>query len=117
MIVRIRWTSAQDAVILDLWPKGVLADAIGKRLGVSKSAVVGRVHRLGLSIRREGTPRAVVHEIAAPAPKGCAFPLWNDTERPTMVFCGETKREGSSYCAKHHKICWIKPAPLKVAVR
>lgn len=72
-----------DEVILRLrgfWDEGHSTAEIGRRLGVSKNAVVGKAHRLGLPsrpspIRREGTarlrppsPRRVVGSTLPPLP-------------------------------------------------
>ena len=44
----------------------------------------------------------------------CRFPFG---ENP-FLFCGEVKRDDSSYCDFHHRICWVKPisAPVKARV-
>ena len=36
----------------------------------------------------------------------CRYPFGDET----FLFCGEVKREKSSYCEFHHRLCWIKPA-------
>jgi hypothetical protein len=40
--------------------------------------------------------------------KGCLFPLWDDAERPSHIYCGAAKQEDSSYCAEHKKRCTTK---------
>ncbi len=44
----------------------------------------------------------------------CRFPFGEDT----IMFCGEAKQEKSSYCAFHHRKCWMKPisSPPKARV-
>lgn len=37
--------------------------------------------------------------------RSCRYPLWDDKERPSGVFCGEPVRTESSYCAWHHALC------------
>ncbi len=49
------WTDQMIADLKDMWAKGVTTGEIGKRLGVSKNSVVGKVHRLGL----EGRPSPI----------------------------------------------------------
>jgi hypothetical protein len=42
-------TDNQIAQLLELWPTGMSTNAIGKKIGASKNAVVGKAGRLGLS--------------------------------------------------------------------
>ena len=57
------WTTDAIARLRVLWDEGLSTAEIGRRLGVTKNAVVGKVHRLCLTarpspIRRSATPRA-----------------------------------------------------------
>lgn len=45
------WTDEMVEELKKLWKEGVTTGEIGKRLGVSKNSIVGKVHRLGLSGR------------------------------------------------------------------
>ena len=45
------WTDKKIEKLKMLWEKGVSTAEIGKRLDFSKNAIVGKVHRLGLSNR------------------------------------------------------------------
>lgn len=45
------WTDEQVEELKRLWDKGLTTGEIGKVLGVSKNAVVGKAHRLGLNGR------------------------------------------------------------------
>lgn len=47
--VRGDWTDARVAKLRDLWREGLSASTVAARLGVSRNAVIGKVHRLGLS--------------------------------------------------------------------
>ena len=42
------WTEQDIRLCADLWARGFSASAIGKQLGVSRGAVLGKLHRLGL---------------------------------------------------------------------
>lgn len=59
----VTWTPEADAQLTELWAKGDAASAIGAVLGRTKSAVIGRAHRLQLPKRsspiheRIGRPR------------------------------------------------------------
>ncbi len=45
------WTDKKIEKLKVLWDKGIPTAEIGKKLGFSKNAIVGKVHRLGLSNR------------------------------------------------------------------
>ncbi len=45
------WTDERVAELSKLWDTGYSASAIGKMLGVSKNAVVGKAHRMRLEAR------------------------------------------------------------------
>jgi GcrA cell cycle regulator len=69
------WTEEAIARLRMLWAEGHSASEIGRRLGVSKNAVVGKVHRLGLParpspIRRDGSGgaprRPAPHRVTGP---------------------------------------------------
>ena len=45
------WTDEMVEELKKLWKEGMTTGEIGKRLGVSKNSIVGKVHRLGLSGR------------------------------------------------------------------
>lgn len=46
------WTPERIKVLMGLWEEGLPTSEIGRRLGVTKNAVVGKVHRLGLKKRQ-----------------------------------------------------------------
>lgn len=35
----------------------------------------------------------------------CRYPFGDEV----IMFCGEAKQEKSSYCAFHHRKCWVVP--------
>lgn len=45
------WTDTQIATLRRLWAEGLSVVEIGWRMGISKNAVVGKVHRLNLAAR------------------------------------------------------------------
>lgn len=69
------WTDEQVEELKRLWSEGLTTGEIGKTLGVSKNAVVGKAHRLGLTgrpspIRRaDGDANATATAQTAPAVK------------------------------------------------
>ncbi|MGH6946347.1 MAG: GcrA family cell cycle regulator [Kiloniellales bacterium] len=70
------WSEDRIRELRRLWQAGYSASAIGKALGVSKNAVVGKAHRLKLTarpspIRAGGAPRrrSVVPAVVAARPE------------------------------------------------
>lgn len=57
---RDTWTPERLEQLTLLWDKGATAATIGRRIGVTKGAVIGKVHRLGL------VPRKIVRRTAPP---------------------------------------------------
>jgi GcrA cell cycle regulator len=67
------WTAELIDQLTQLWSEGHSASVIGKKLSVSKNAVVGKAHRLGLParpspIRKEARPQPV-RRPPAPLPQ------------------------------------------------
>jgi hypothetical protein len=52
------WTASASDELRELWNQGYSAQAIGKHLGVSKNAVIGKANRLGLTPRPSPIIRA-----------------------------------------------------------
>ena len=68
------WTDARIEVLTKLWRDGRSASAIARELGgVTRNAVIGKIHRLGLSGRaapaRPGSRRARTPKAERPAPR------------------------------------------------
>ncbi len=71
------WTDERVELLKKMWGEGQSASQIAKELGgVTRNAVIGKVHRLGLSNRTTGaTPaKAEPKEKPTPAPKAEAKP-------------------------------------------
>ena len=69
------WTEQDIRLCADLWARGFSASAIGKQLGVSRGAVLGKLHRLGLMGAARGSqpklkPPPVRAHAGSPAIKG-----------------------------------------------
>ena len=72
------WTEDRVAILTKLWAEGLSASQIAKELGeVTRNAVIGKVHRLGLSgrakpsrpKRKAAAPKAASKTTAKAAPK------------------------------------------------
>ena len=65
------WTDERVELLKKMWSEGQSASQIAKELGgVTRNAVIGKVHRLGLSNRAGATPapaKAEAKPVAAPA--------------------------------------------------
>jgi GcrA cell cycle regulator len=111
----------RDAELRALWAEGHSSRVIGKHMGLSRSAVIGRAHRIGLEPRRAGPPEVVPIQIRAPvryfgAPvqlvlpplRFCAFPMWPHGVRAPKppVFCGEPVWR-RSYCYEHAQLALV----------
>ncbi|WP_378946409.1 GcrA family cell cycle regulator [Paracoccus sp. R86501] len=67
------WTDERVETLKRMWSEGQSASAIAKELGgVTRNAVIGKVHRLGLSNRNDEAEAAPAPAAAAPAPEPAA---------------------------------------------
>ena len=118
--------SVWDKIKLDqlekLWSEGMPITKIGIELGVSRNAIAGKAHRLGLPkrnspISKSGEPRKnqiklSSHENKKELPlklllrdvewsrNACCWPD-GDPKLPGFKFCGVTIIPGRPYCEKH----------------
>ncbi|MEY8829491.1 GcrA family cell cycle regulator [Sedimentitalea sp. XS_ASV28] len=87
------WTDERVETLKKMWGEGQSASQIAKELGgVTRNAVIGKVHRLGLSNRNSGTPAAAKSEVkakpapAAPKPEAKPRPMpKTEAARPAAV--------------------------------
>ena len=124
------WSEDRITTLKLLWREGLSASQIAGRLGgVTRNAVIGKIHRLGLSGRakpsaparpgRVAKPRAPVRAAAqhrtAPGPKPTPLPYWVEAapEGPGLVtslaalgahVCkwpiGDPKADGFTFCGR-----------------
>lgn len=67
------WTDERVELLKRMWAEGQSASQIAKELGgVTRNAVIGKVHRLGLSNRVGDAPAREEEAEAAPAPAAAA---------------------------------------------
>lgn len=76
------WTDEMVDQLREMWKQGLTTGEIGKRLGVSKNSIVGKVHRLGLSGRP--SPIKKKDETEAPAEKKEATENVAKTTKPKV---------------------------------
>ena len=75
MADNIGWTDDAIARLRALWDEGHATAEIGRRMGISKNAVVGKAHRLKLSAR----PSPITRDLSRPS-----FPRQLRAARPTV---------------------------------
>ncbi len=90
------WTDDRVETLKRMWGEGQSASQIAKELGgVTRNAVIGKVHRLGLSNRNSGTTTAKAEPKAKPAaPKPEAKPRpapKTEAARPVTEPASESK--------------------------
>ncbi len=127
----IDWTPDRVKTLMALWAEGISTLEIGRRLGVTKNAVVGKVHRLGLPKRQSPinstprTPRAA-KQTEPVRMKPQTIPLTKDMVKMEELssgmcnwpegepgsedfrFCGQPSVEGKPYCAAHCARAYVK---------
>lgn len=102
----MEWTDERVGTLKGMWLGGYTARQIAERLGgVSRNAVIGKAHRLGLSTRPSPIRR---HEpLAAPRSfeRTCQWPI-GDPGSADFRFCGEEAVSGKPYCESHCNVAY-----------
>ena len=102
------WTPDRIADLTRLWEEGVTTAEIGRRIGVSKNAVIGKVHRIGLTprvIKESPPPRRNVFDFVGAA---CMWPIGHPNDAD-FHFCGKGPMAGKPYCEHHAALAYIRP--------
>ena len=130
------WTEERVEVLKTLWNEGLSASQIAGRLGgVTRNAVIGKVHRLGLSGRAAPAKPKAVKPDPAPEPartpvrprpsvqmdpatwgegratvttigaNDCKWPI-GDPAGADFHFCGQGAAGGKPYCAYHSSLAF-----------
>lgn len=100
----IDWTDEQIEELIRLWNEGHPTSEIGRLLGTTKNAVVGKAHRMGLTkrqspIRKKPEVSRVIrlNELRAGM---CCWPI-GEPGTPEFRFCGKPAVAGKPYCGEH----------------
>lgn len=107
----MEWTEERISKLKTLWTDGKSASQIAVAFGdVTRNAVIGKVHRLGLSsrpspIRRQAAPPApapvpITRRQARVGEKQCHWPIGHPGETG-FHFCGGPAEPDRPYCAEH----------------
>ena len=120
------WTEDRLAKLRELWDKKLSITKIGEQLGVSRNAVAGKAHRLGLEKRQSPIkpsikPKTQKNEwdetSRGPKPlrlvlrslewsrNKCLWP-YGDPKNLDFKFCGEPVLSGKPYCLKHCELAY-----------
>jgi GcrA cell cycle regulator len=120
----LEWNATQLTILRSMWAARATGLEIGDALGTSRSAVLGKLRRLGL-VRSKGAIRKPPREpkvepfpfiarkpmpppppvlkpgpvtIVDLAPRHCR---WISGEPSNALYCGVAQEYGSPYCPKH----------------
>lgn len=100
----VEWVPLRVSALIALWNEGLSASEVGRRLGVSKNAVIGKVHRLGLSNRQspiqKTPPKVAVIGMENLTSGMCSWPN-GDPGTDEFNFCGLPTLQEKPYCAEH----------------
>jgi GcrA cell cycle regulator len=128
----VRWPLDRVERLKELWHQNRLsASGIANALGTTRNAVMGKIHRLGMSGNNKITtervetksrrrpvtvaPHLAPHEAPHDEPleflnrkldelgsRDCHYP---QGEWPPYLYCGQRVLDGSRYCPTHHRLC------------
>ena len=117
------WSDERVEQLEKLWTSGKTAAEIAKELGdgLTRNAVIGKAHRLGLSGRVTPAPKKIdkplppeIDDIPAKdggisllqlTEKTCRYP-YGDPKRANFHFCGCETLPGLPYCGGHAEIAY-----------
>jgi GcrA cell cycle regulator len=111
--MRQEWTPERAAALIAWWNEGVRASEIGRRLSVTKNAVIGKAFRLQLPKRRPSSPAQSDDEVVIRLERlgagMCSWPLVAAGE-DGFHFCGAAAVRGKPYCPTHCKLAYLPAA-------
>lgn len=104
------WTPERTATLIALWKEELSTSEMGRRLGITKNSVIGKVHRLGLTQRRplaRAKPEPVhVLRLEALRAGMCSWPIGEPGEE-SFHFCGSPALRSKPYCGKHCAVAYV----------
>lgn len=127
------WTDKRIKALKKFWEKGLTASQIATELGeVTRNAVIGKAHRLGLSGRPSPLKSNVKSAPAAAKPERkqqqqvpkkqitllmltehmCKWPVGHPGD-DDFHFCGGQSSPGQPYCPHHSAMAYQERAPKR----
>lgn len=104
----IPWPDDRVAILRDLWTRNLTAKEIGRKMGISKNAVLGKVHRLGLEQRVAPIVKpAKLRGFQIPDQGFCCY-IFGDPLKIGARYCGAPVHK-RDWCKKHCDIVYHKP--------
>jgi len=114
MQVVMTWTPERVDMLQRLFDEGLPTSENGRRMGLTKNTIIGRLHRNGMSRRETGpkfVPQRNFFEFSGP---GCLWPQGHPDDAE-FHFCGARPLAGKPYCASHSAIAYVRPKEEKKA--
>jgi GcrA cell cycle regulator len=130
------WTEDMIAKLRELWEAGAPASTIAEQLGegLSRNAVIGKAHRLGLAARpspvktadsaasapaarpasqpKRAAPKAARTTLLDLNDRVCKWPIGHPNEAD-FHFCGKPVSPGFPYCPEHCALAYQAQMPRK----
>ncbi len=106
------WTPERVERLTQLFDEGLPTAEIGRRMGLTKNAVIGRLHRNAMTRREPAAPvepRRNVFEFTGPC---CLWPYGHPNDL-NFHFCGARPLPGKPYCAEHAAVAYVRPKDQK----
>ena len=117
-LVAQQWTPERAAALIAWWNEGICAREIGRRLSVSKNAIIGKAFRLQLAKRRPSPPARSDDETVIRLERlgagMCSWPL-GATDGSGFHFCGSPAVPAKPYCPTHCKLAYLPAAKNRKA--
>lgn len=109
------WTPEIETLLAQLWREGLSASQIGRRIGVTKGQVIGKVHRMHLPPRPAPVVRSAPPERPKPIQSTTGCQYLTKTPKQGGTFCGAPRTtfrisgKPSPFCVTHHDLCYFIP--------
>ncbi len=103
------WNDEAIARLRTMWAEGLTTAEIGRRLGVTKNAVVGKSHRLLLPPRPSPIRRMPAGQVARPQPRRTLGP----TLPPLQTALRSPAPRGTPAAAPVRSVPPVRPAALR----
>jgi GcrA cell cycle regulator len=117
MSTAFEWNAERVEELTKLWATGLSASEIGRKLGITKNAVVGKVRRLDLAMRRQPTTPKIDRKVITLDSLTANMCSWPNGEpgKPNFRFCGKPAEAGKPYCTPHCEIAYVPSSKKKAS--